>query len=473
MNKPRTIEGQWWIFGDDKPAHFGVLTFDPETGLTLSVKIPRSSTIEDIIFSSVKEWPKLPTVIHGTDQNNGPVTLFGCPFPRTGRSQGLERYDIRSMAALLGRNVPSWHDARFLSAAAEYSLFHEWMGRDPVKQVTSTGGEPAITFETPPKFLFELTPGVRVQIESTLASTIDVGRLEYLFGHRVWFHFDEPRSIGEIRDSYIHVFLRLLCLLTGSRVFTDSFQLTNGSPFESGDSPTIESELLQNCGGISEAKRDKHLMTVFYTEIAGQFEDVVRRWFDCDQRFAPVLDLYLNVKANPMASQTRFLLLAQALEAYHSHSPKFTATELPKGEHKQRLEAVIKTAPVELQGWLKDRLASSNQKTLAMRIDDLLKSNAPEVAKLASSIPDFAEKVRHTRNYYTHYSEELLRSGKVAQGTELIRLSCILQELLEICLLKEIGIQGKPIERILNFAARRQYYTLDEDQSSATGNGSK
>jgi len=44
MNSPRIIEGQWWIHGDDKEAHFGSLTFDPEKGLELTVKIPRSRT---------------------------------------------------------------------------------------------------------------------------------------------------------------------------------------------------------------------------------------------------------------------------------------------------------------------------------------------------------------------------------------------------------------------------------------------
>lgn len=86
MNKPRTVEGQWSIFGDDKPAHFGVLTFDPEKGLNLSVKIPCASTCEEIIFGSLKGAPKLPKVIHGIDDNNKPVTLFGCAFPGTGKS---------------------------------------------------------------------------------------------------------------------------------------------------------------------------------------------------------------------------------------------------------------------------------------------------------------------------------------------------------------------------------------------------
>ena len=39
--------------------------------------------------------------------------------------------------------------------------------------------------------------------------------------------------------------------------------------------------------------------------------------------------------------------------------------------------------------------------------------------------------MKHTRNYYTRYSSELLEAGKVAQGTELIRLGFALQETID------------------------------------------
>ena len=49
MNQPRTVEGRWWIFGDDKPAQLGTLTYDPETGLSLTVTVPQNR-------SGVREW---------------------------------------------------------------------------------------------------------------------------------------------------------------------------------------------------------------------------------------------------------------------------------------------------------------------------------------------------------------------------------------------------------------------------------
>jgi len=145
------------------------------------------------------------------------------------------------------------------------------------------------------------------------------------------------------------------------------------------------------------------------------------------------------------------------LEVYHSRSEQFASTELSKEQHRQRVEAVVNNSPTELQPWVKERLAFSNQKTLAQRIDDLSRSNAKELEKLAAGFPDFAAKVRYTRNYYTHYSEDLKRAGKVATGVELMKLGFVLEDLLEICLLKEIGVEGKAIARILKRASGMKF----------------
>jgi len=90
-----------------------------------------------------------------------------------------------------------------------------------------------------------------------------------------------------------------------------------------------------------------------------------------------------------------------------------------------------------------------NQKTLAQRLTEIFQRHSTETARLTAGIDDFPAKVRHTRNYYTHYTEDLRTSGKVAEGDELIRITFAVEDLLKICLLKEIGIHGKPIDRLL------------------------
>jgi len=95
---------------------------------------------------------------------------------------------------------------------------------------------------------------------------------------------------------------------------------------------------------------------------------------------------------------------------------------------------------------LNAKIAYANQKTLAARIAEVLNDHKQEAAVLTAGIPDFANKVKHTRNYYTHYGEEGLEDGKVARGRELSRISLAPEGLIGTCLLKEIGVVGQPLE---------------------------
>lgn len=92
-----------------------------------------------------------------------------------------------------------------------------------------------------------------------------------------------------------------------------------------------------------------------------------------------------------------------------------------------------------------------------MRIDELLGSLPNGAARIAGDIPDFASKVRHTRNYLTHYAEE--SRAKAAQGLELRRIAFALLDLLEIFLLLDLDITGKPVERIVARNTSRSYAT--------------
>ena len=76
MKDSRLIEGQWHIFGDDMAAAYGTLRVEPESGLNLDIKIPRSSK-DGTIRRSLGEY-NCPETIHGIESQGQPVTLLGC-----------------------------------------------------------------------------------------------------------------------------------------------------------------------------------------------------------------------------------------------------------------------------------------------------------------------------------------------------------------------------------------------------------
>lgn len=71
MNKQRTIEGRWMIHAEEGDGVFGVLSFEPQGGLTLSVKLPRSRT-DELFLKAAANRRRVPRVIKGTDATGNP-----------------------------------------------------------------------------------------------------------------------------------------------------------------------------------------------------------------------------------------------------------------------------------------------------------------------------------------------------------------------------------------------------------------
>lgn len=476
MNKPRTIEGRWWIHGDDKPAHFGTLSYDPDTGLHLTVKVPQSRTSDDAWIEAMTNFSKpvgVPGVVHGTDEHNKPVTLFGCGCSERAVASGLDSYRIRSLAGILNLQSSSWEDAKFAAASVRYTLLSQWTNRHPTPEAQPEGHLLCFKVRAHDLLDTELSPAARLKIEETVLPQGSMSGFRIEMTHRAWFLFSAPTSATTVLDNYAHVLLRLLCLLSGERTFIEEVSFHNRDPFalSKGEDHQI-SELLTGNAGVTGAKRDVHgsRMIAPLDEIGPGANSIFQRWFECHERLKPVVDLYFAVLSNRDVSiQSRFLFLAQALEVYHARSAKFSSTDLPVDVHKARVKAILQSAPSDHQPWLREKLSYSNQKTLAQRLADILALHINETTRLTAGIADFAAKVRHSRNYYTHYGQELRQSGKVPGERELIRITYALEALLQACLLKELGIQGKPVDRIIERNTSAKFFDLEHGGKTATG----
>lgn len=472
MRKSRTIKGRWWIHGDDKPEHSGVLSYEPDEGLKLKLDIPHSRSGHGLWMSFLNPPPNVAPLIHGIDEHGAHVTLFGCHCIESQRKSNLDTCVISSLTALLNYRATSWTDARFSTVAINYSLLHQWMNRRSFKSSTTKDKKPAFELESHPQILLKLSDGVTLRLESSHAyERVSNENLNLHFEHRIWFHFDQPQSVETIYKSFAQIIRSLLCLLTGEHVFIDRIGLFEQDPFipsKAVRAPTVV--LLQENAGIAGANRKLHgtQMITSYDTVATNFERIVRDWFALYDRLGPVIDLYmlLHARSSP-PMQNAFLFLAQALEVYHASSARFNPVETPRAKHKSRVKAILDSAPAEHKDWLKEKLAYSNQKTLATRLGEILDLNADESRKLTAGIEDFPAKVRHTRNYYTHYDPKLRKTAKIAKGPELIHITYALDALLEISLLKELGITGAPISKVI--AGARDINVIELDPVPSAG----
>lgn len=118
-------------------------------------------------------------------------------------------------------------------------------------------------------------------------------------------------------------------------------------------------------------------------------------------------------------------------------------------EYKARLKRVLAVVADEDRTWVGEGLRYANKKTLAQRLTEILDRHPIEAVRIAGDMPDFADKIRHTRNYYTHFEERLKKRGKVAGDSEIILLTERMRRLLEVCFLKDLGLDGAPIRKIV------------------------
>ncbi|MBI5820556.1 MAG: hypothetical protein HZA88_16440 [Verrucomicrobia bacterium] len=473
MNKSRTIEGRWWIHGSQKPAHFGTLTFDPEKGLELTVKVPQCRSNDEAFVATPTEPVSIPNVIWGADHSNNPVTVFSSGSCRFSKAAGLDSYSIQLQAAILNSRAGSWDDTCFSCACVEFTLLNNWINRRLGLETKVEDGHVCYRFKPSDVIEYDINPGFRLRIEGQILgqggyNALVETRLRWTY--RVWFLFPKAAPVQSVFNDYASVFQRLLSLLAGEQVFIETLVLWDRDPFEPGNkSHPCGSELLTINRGITTAVRDMHgaHMITSFPEVRANFDSVVRRWFSCHSELGPVIDLYDAVVSNfVLTDESRFLFLAQALEVYHSRSSLFKSADLPTADHRKRVRAIADTAPAEYRAWIEEKLRSANQKNLRQRLDEILAKHSSEAAQLTSKIVDFAAKVRESRNYYTHYNDEALESGKVAKGLELRRIMFALLDLLQVCFMKELDIGGKAIKRILKRNSSVKWADLDGSQTA-------
>ena len=458
MKDPRSIEGRWQIFGPRKGSHYGVLTYDPESGLNLTVKIAKPGQLAATLASSSKKR-KHRGVIQGYDRYNNPITLFGCGQPGTSSSIAYAEYQIHAIYCLIGGHFKSWSHAKFKSVFVEYSLLNNWLGRSAIKQEHGADGLGTVSISSPPDIIIQidavtkLTITTSVGMQSSFASEYRLTQ-----NHIAQFEVQQPQPPGTLLDGPVLKFRRLLTLLSGSLVFSDSIKF-----FSDGADVRTPVEFLCSNSGVAKANRSTHQfnMLVQHSEMQSTFPTIVQKWFKYHERLDSVLNLYFAVVSNPtLYANHEFLFLAQALEVYHSSNPNFTSSIQPLPEFRKRIKLMLDPIAEPDRDWLKEKLNFANQKTLAERLEDIIDANKAELIQFVEKPAKFAEVIRHTRNFYTHFDKKLQRRGKVAGFDATLLLSWQMRALLEICVLKDLGVNGPPIQKIINRFKRVTFFSV-------------
>ncbi len=166
-------------------------------------------------------------------------------------------------------------------------------------------------------------------------------------------------------------------------------------------------------------------------------------YFNKYEKIEPIIELYIEIiESYKISNISVFLNITQALETYHS---RFKATGIE--DFKKRIEEILlKKRPKECIEKDRNFLIANSKSfvTLESRIADLLIADWDIIFDTGNiDFLDFPSVIAKTRNYYTHYDENIKDKFKVLTKEEVSIYNRTLMYILEYYLLTELGFLDK------------------------------
>ena len=216
-----------------------------------------------------------------------------------------------------------------------------------------------------------------------------------------------------------------------------------------------------------DAKFDSQRVLFRFIDVKDQFNELLSLWEQNSEKLESIIDLYLRLTYIPKRHINDFFLsLAQAIEAFHSlaHSGRYIDKKVYKKVVRKTLEEAVDSIPdsiplengeesLDLREYKKilkeEKLSHLNSFSLRERLEEIIDechSCLPDNFFASSEEQsDFLKKIRKTRNYLTHLSSE--QDEYVASGQDLWVLIRRLRVLLEVCLLKKLGLKDADVKK--------------------------
>jgi hypothetical protein len=198
---------------------------------------------------------------------------------------------------------------------------------------------------------------------------------------------------------------------------------------------------------LAEAERSSPVLLFHLAHFVDDFQMILLKWFSANEVMLDAIALTMDARRNRERSwHVRFLLLAQAVEVF---SRATTASTYMPGADYEKVAAALSSAIPEgvstaHRASLKSKIKYGNELAFYKRVLQLVKSLSKPAQEIVCKNPaEFARGIADTRNYYTHFTDEL--RPKALTGEAGIRAGEKLLLLLRILLLKHVGLNEELI----------------------------
>ncbi|MEU5934560.1 HEPN domain-containing protein [Micromonospora sp. NPDC047187] len=450
--------GLWWLPDDPDERIPGVLRYEPEDGLVLSL----IGAFEDRIFSNpfpgvvaVHEGHRTWHVIHGAAEQRE-ITLLACVPNSSKRTIGArvkspDKQTVAAATALIGAHVSGEDDAAFSATEVSVEDLGLWAASSVFEGFHGApDGKP--------------DGSGSISVKPSEAQSIVVHGTEFRLLHRHTLPFFDQRrggTVGRMRDT---AFVRivntdpfslndaldaaslvqdLIALAThrAAGVIWLRLQLAEADSASRGDRPSLrrDADVLYSPSvlGKHDAKAVDH-HRVFFTCASFPFEEVVPRWCEAHGRLQVAINMILGLRYAPARYIENNLLTAVgAAEVLHRRLG-IEERPMPSDEFKPMREAMLAHVPEDHRERFKR--AIRNDPTLHDRLYAL--AARPDDKAIGLLMPDvdrWARRTTRARNDLAHEGRTLHHSVE--------ELAAIVEVTTAVVILNVLHELGLPAER--------------------------
>lgn len=392
--------------------------------------------------------------IVGHVEKDGFVTLEDCFYRKKNFAfGGISKSTVHVNKVISGVRYGKDEAITFNTVTFTVEGINEWVGITGIGISYSSDYKTAtISYVPQEEIVYNLQTGFKLHILFGYTLPGSGNTTEAKITHRTYFRLssDDAKEFVEF-SKIIHQLTYLLGFAVDSTVTISDVSATSNEivrEISQGKTIPVTMKLYYSSLPFSDnvPKIDTHKMLFRFADIHENAEHVFNQWFSTYSIIRPSLGLYFSaVSGDYKYLDGKFLALAQALETYHRRTSNETLKD--EAEFRGMIASILWNCPKQHRRWLRGRLYHGNEINLGQRIKRIIE---PYKSYIGSSKQrnKFIRGVVNTRNYLTHYSEDLEKDS--LKGSELWRLCQKMEAVFQLHLLQQLGFEELDIQRILS-----------------------
>lgn len=446
--------GYWWLPEYPDKQVPGTLRYDPENGAILELMgvLGKEHSFDEafdtapVVSGAINEWPY-------------DATLWGTIRTNHSISGSYHRSQYKANKVFIGAKFSSEEEIKFYGLTASYSNLEQWVNRQPFTQSSMQNNILLLNVSFNQVDKEARLGDFVVSIWDTIHQSHSIGELTGIHQAKVSIRFDTLVRFDEIFE-VLECVKGFIAIGIGKPVQTISL---NGMVQDQNPFPVRIYGLFRD-RHLSVKTVHYHRMIFTVEDLGDEFEDVLQKWFSSWDKIKPVYQLYFALLDMPIIHiEAQFLLLVQALEAFHRL--KQGGHYMKNSEYEQSVSNPLTSTISELKVSkdFREKLLGSvqylNEYSLNKRLKEMLKylkMNFKDQLEQLQVNKDFLNRIKDTRNELTHLNNINVFSDVKIDINDIRKLRLLLL----MCFLEEIGLCERLDSKIIE---------KSEDYKLATG----